>query len=51
MANYRITNITDTLGKREAKYNATLDLNYIDSMMKKTIKVKPSETVYLQIHT
>ena len=51
MANYRITNITDTLGKREPKYNSTLDLNYIDSMMKKTIKVKPGEMVYLQIQS
>jgi hypothetical protein len=49
MANYRITNITDTAGKRAVKFNATLDINYIDSMMKKTIKVKPGETVYLQI--
>ena len=49
MANYRITNITDAAGKRAIKFNATLDINYIDSMMKKTIKVKPGETIYLQI--
>jgi len=49
MNTYKITNLTNFAGKRETKYNSTLDIEYVDSMMTKTIKVKPGETVYLQI--
>jgi len=49
MVTYKITNITNLAGKRDIKYNSTLDIDYVDSMMKKTIKVMPGETVYLQI--
>jgi hypothetical protein len=49
MVTYKITNITNLVGKREIKYNSILDIEYIDSMMKKTIKVNPGDTVYLKI--
>ena len=51
MANFKITNITNTAGKRSARFNSILDIEYDDAMQKKTIKVKPGETVFLQIHT
>jgi hypothetical protein len=51
MANYKITNITNTAGKRDMKFNTTLDIDYVDGMTKKTLKVKPGETVFLQIHS
>jgi len=46
---YKITNITNLAGKRDIKFNSILDIDYVDSMMKKNIKVKPGETIYLQI--
>jgi hypothetical protein len=51
MATYRITNITNSIGKRDFKYNSPLDINYVDGMMKKTVKVKPGDSVYLTIQT
>jgi len=49
MNTYKITNLTNQAGKRDVKYNSTLDIVYVDSMMKKTVKIKPGETVYLTI--
>lgn len=51
MNTYKITNLTNTVGKRETKFNSILDIDYVDSMVKKTIKVKPGETVYLTINS
>jgi hypothetical protein len=51
MNNYKITNLTNTAGKRDPKFNSTLDIDYVDAMMKKTVKVKPGETIFLQIST
>lgn len=51
MTNFKITNITNTTGKRSMRFNSTLDIDYIDEMKKKTIKIKPGETVFLQIHS
>jgi hypothetical protein len=49
MANYKITNVTNLAGKREIGFNTTISIDYVDSMMKKSIMVKPGETVFLQI--
>jgi len=49
MTIYKITNITNFAGKREVKFNSPLDIEYVDAMMKKTIVVKPGETIFLQI--
>jgi len=49
MTNYKITNLTNTAGKRDMKFNTVLNIEYVDEMKKKTINVKPGETVYLQI--
>lgn len=49
MNTYKITNITNLIGKRDVKFNSTLDITYVDSMIEKTIKIKPDETIYLQI--
>jgi hypothetical protein len=49
MNTYKITNITDSLGKRSVGFNSVLDIDYVDAMMKKTIKIKPTETIYLRI--
>lgn len=49
MGTFKITNITNTLGKRDAKYNTVLSIGYVDDMLKKTINIKAGETVYLTI--
>ena len=49
MAIYKITNLTNLAGKREANYNSTLGVDYVDAMVKKTIQIKPGETAFLQI--
>lgn len=51
MNTYKITNLTNDAGKRDPKFNSTLDIDYVDAMMKKTVKVKPGESIYLQIST
>jgi hypothetical protein len=51
MTNFKITNITNTASKRDMKFNTTLSIDYVDSMMKKSVKIKPGETVFLQIHS
>ena len=49
MTHYKITNLTNTVGKRDLKYNTTLGIDYVDAMQKKKIEIKPGETVYLTI--
>jgi hypothetical protein len=51
MVNYKITNITNTAGKRDFKYNSSLDIEYVDEMTKKSITVKPGDSIYLTVHT
>lgn len=51
MSTFKITNITNLLGKREPKYNTTLEIDYIDSMIKKTVKIKPTDSVFLTTPT
>jgi len=49
MGTYKITNITNLLGKRDYKYNSTLDVDYVDGLIKKKIKIKAGESVNLTI--
>lgn len=49
MSTYKITNISQLAGKRDAKYNSTIDIEYVDEMVKKTINIKPNETIYLTV--
>ena len=49
MSTFKIKNITNELGKRDYKYNSVLDIEYVDKMMKKTVKIKPGATVYLTL--
>lgn len=46
MITYKITNITENLGKRDVNFNKTLEISYVDDMMRRTINVKPQDTVY-----
>ena len=49
MKSYKITNITNLLGKREYKYNTTLELDYVDGLIKKKIKIKAGDSINLSI--
>jgi len=49
MGTYKITNITNLAGKRDLKFNSILDIEYVDNMMKKSISVKPGDSIYLTI--
>lgn len=49
MSFYKIINITHTLGKRKPECNTILDIIYVENLIKKTIKIKPRDTVYISI--
>ena len=49
MNTYKITNITDTAGKRDFKFNSSLNVEYVDNMMKKTVAIKPGASLYLTV--
>lgn len=51
MSTYKITNITNTIEKRKVKHNSILNVEYVDGMEKKSIKIKPNETVFITIST
>lgn len=48
---FKITNTTNLLGKRDYKYNSTLNIEYVDKMIKKTITIKPGNTVYVTLYS
>jgi hypothetical protein len=49
MSTYKITNITNTIEKRNINFNSILNVEYIDGMKKKGIVIKPNETIYITI--
>ena len=49
MNTYKITNVTDTAGKRDFKFNSPLNIEYVDNMMKKTVTVYPGKSLYLTV--
>lgn len=51
MSTYKITNVTNLAGKRDFKFNSVLDIEYIDEMMKKSVKLKAGDSLYLTVKT
>jgi hypothetical protein len=51
MSTYKITNITHIGVRRDFKFNSELDIEYVDNMSKKIIKLKPGKSIYLSIKT
>ena len=49
MSTYKITNTTNLAGKRDFKYNSELDIQVVDNMVKKSIKINPGDSIYLTI--
>ena len=51
MNTYRITNITNLVGKRDSKFNSVVNIEYVDNRTKKTIVLKASENVFLTVQS
>jgi len=49
MGIFKITNVTNQLGKRDSKYNTVVDFFYIDGFDKKEVEIKPGDFVILSI--
>lgn len=49
MVNYKITNTTNQLGRRDPNFNSVLDIEYIDGFVKKTFKLMPNQTVFMNL--
>ena len=49
MKTFKITNISNLAGKRDAKFNMVIDIEYIDNRTKKVIKLKAGDSVFLTI--
>ena len=51
MNTYKITNITNKVGKRDPKFNSVANIEYVDNRTRKTIGLKPSESVFLTVQS
>ena len=51
MNTYKITNTTNLVGKRDVKYNKVVDIEYIDNRVKKKIRLKAGDTVFLTVNS
>ena len=51
MNTYKITNITNLVGKRDPKFNSIANIEYIDDRTKKIIALKPSDSVFLTVQS
>jgi len=51
MNTYKITNITNLVGKRDSKFNSVVNIEYVDNRTKKTIVLKAGEDVFLTIQS
>ena len=49
MNTYKITNVTDTAGKRDFKFNSPINIEYVNNMMKKTVTINPGKSLYLTV--
>lgn len=47
MVNYKITNITKNLDRRNPVYNSIVTLEYPENMMKKTVSVNPDQQIVI----
>jgi hypothetical protein len=37
MGIYKLTNVTDIIGKRDIKYNSTLEIEYVDKIIRQAL--------------
>lgn len=46
MKTFKVTNITNNLGKRHPNFDSTLNITYVDQMEKKNLQLGPKKTIY-----
>lgn len=51
MTTYKITNVTNLVGKRDPRFNSVVNVEYIDGRTKKIITLRPSESVFLTVQS
>jgi len=51
MNTYKITNITNLVGKRDPKFNSIANIEYVDNRTKKVISLKTGQSVYLTVQS
>ena len=51
MNTYKITNVTNLVGKRDPKFNSVVNVEYIDNRTRKVKVLKPSESVFLTVQS
>ena len=49
MTTYKVTNITNRLTKRANGYNSTLDIEVIERMKRKSLSIRPNDTLFLTV--
>lgn len=49
MNTYKITNITNLVGKRDPKFNSVANIEYVDNRTKKVIALKAGDSVFLTV--
>lgn len=49
MGKYRIKNLTDSFGKRDADYNKVVSFQVSNGLMKKTITIEPGDELYIEL--
>jgi hypothetical protein len=49
MANFKITNITNILGKRHPNYNTPLNIEYVNGFKKFNYSLRPNEEFFLTV--
>jgi len=51
MKYFKIRNVTDSLGKREIRFNSDLDVEFITGFVKDSIVLKPNQQLYMKTKT
>ena len=51
MNTYKITNITNKVGKRDPKFNSVVNIEYVDNRTRKKIMLKAGQDVFLTVQS
>ena len=51
MNTYKITNITNLVGKRDPKFNSIVNIEYVDNRIRKIKLLKAGESVFLTVQS
>jgi len=51
MTTYKITNVTNLVGKRDPKHNSIVNIDYVDNRTKKTLVLKAGDEVFISVQS